>query len=92
MGAGGVSNTALPIHLPLEGRKTAPQGREGDVGRRPGGEVGGVVIWASGPKPGVGAAGESVLEGLRGPQAGWGRGGRVEGMWGRRGRVMGFVR
>ena len=28
------SNTALP---PLEGRKTAPQGREGDVGVRSGG-------------------------------------------------------
>ena len=57
---------------PLEGR--GHRAGKGMLGRGRG-----VVIWASGPKPGVGAAGESVLEGLRGPQAGWGRGGRVGG-------------
>ena len=59
---------------PLEGRKTAPQGPEGDMRARVG-----VVIGATGPKQGVGAAGESALEGLRGPQAGCGGGGRLEG-------------
>ena len=65
----------FPTRLcPLEGRKTAPQGAERDMRARVG-----VVIWASGPKQGVGAAGECALEGLRGPQAGCGGGGRLGG-------------
>ena len=71
MGAGGSPPTRLH---PMEGRKTAPQGRERDAGARSGGCY--LGHW---PETGGGAAGESVLEGLRGPQAGWGRGGRV---WG----------
>ena len=63
-------NTALAPGRPENG-VTGP-------GRGSGARVVG-VIWASGPKQGVGAAGESALEDLRDPQAGWGRGGRLGG-------------
>ena len=63
-------NTAPPPGRPENG-VTGP-------GRGSGARVVG-VIWATGPKQGVGAAGECALEGLRGPQAGCGGGGRLGG-------------
>ena len=60
MGAGGVQNGLPP------GRR---ENRATGAGRGCWGEDGG-VIWATGPKPRVGAAGESALEGLRRPQGG----------------------